>query len=277
MVSSLFHPHRAHGYSLPDEPIPFRPLDDPQNDTFDGRAFYAAKTASDGQRRFLLGWIPTRDQEKDYHAWHWGGNLVVQEIIREPDGTLSVRVPETIDRVFGQPVPFRFTPGLGRYEIGPESLLVSAPDGFGCAPAGSMPSLCKIEAVAEFSPNARGCGIMLRASGDLESACYIRLEPGRSRLVLGMWSRPGDAPRMAELESPLDLAPGKPVPLKVFVDGSVCEVYAAEKIAMSARLYTFKKGDWGVFVNEGEAAFREFHIKPADTKRAAPAGRVAAS
>lgn len=32
----------------------------PPNDTFDGRAFYAAKTASDGTRRFIFGWNPTR-------------------------------------------------------------------------------------------------------------------------------------------------------------------------------------------------------------------------
>jgi beta-fructofuranosidase len=32
----------------------------PAVDTFDGRAFYAAKSATDGRRRYLFGWNPTR-------------------------------------------------------------------------------------------------------------------------------------------------------------------------------------------------------------------------
>lgn len=37
----------------------------PENDTFDGRAFYAAKTYSDGKKLFAFGWNPTKIDEKD--------------------------------------------------------------------------------------------------------------------------------------------------------------------------------------------------------------------
>ena len=36
----------------------------PERDDFDGHAFYAAKTASDGNKRFIFGWNPTREGEK---------------------------------------------------------------------------------------------------------------------------------------------------------------------------------------------------------------------
>jgi beta-fructofuranosidase len=72
--------------------------------------------------------------------------------------------------------------------------------------------------------------------------------------VLDRWPRPGDMPHLAELERPLALDAGQPIDLKVIVDGSVCEVYAAG-LAMSARLYNLKAGAWGVFVNEGSARF----------------------
>ena len=45
----------------------------PENDTFDGRAFYAAKTAGDGERRYVFGWNPTREGERDEGAWQWAG------------------------------------------------------------------------------------------------------------------------------------------------------------------------------------------------------------
>jgi beta-fructofuranosidase len=32
----------------------------PANDTFDGRAYYAAKTAGGAAERFVFGWLPTR-------------------------------------------------------------------------------------------------------------------------------------------------------------------------------------------------------------------------
>jgi beta-fructofuranosidase len=122
-----------------------------------------------------------------------------------------------------------------------------------------LPETCKIEARVTFTEGTRGCGIMLRASEDLESAYYIRIEPHRRRLVLDLWPRAGDVPHMVGLERPLALTPGAPVDLKVFVDGTVCEVYAAG-MAMSARLYNLKSGDWGVFVCEGSARFEDLAV-----------------
>jgi len=228
----------------------------PENDTFDNRAFYAAKTASDGNRRFAFGWNPTRVDNHDYQPWQWGGNLVVHEVVQEPDGTLAVRVPETIDRAFSKEIPFQFKPGLGQSEIGQSSVQIAGPDSFSCTFAGALPEPCEIEATVEFSQGTRGCGLILRASEDLEEAYYIRLEPGRDRLVLDGWPRPGDVPFMVELERPIPLRAGNPVELKVFVDGTICEVYANGKVAMSARLYNRYRGRWGLFVNEGVAQFR---------------------
>jgi len=96
---------------------------------------------------------------------------------------------------------------------------------------------------------------MFRADDDFEEAYYIRLEPRRNRLVLDSWPRPGDVPYWVELERPLGLSAVKPVELKIVVDGSICEVYANDKVAMSTRMYNRHTGQWGVFVNEGIARF----------------------
>jgi beta-fructofuranosidase len=78
--------------------------------------------------------------------------------------------------------------------------------------------------------------------------------------VFDSWPRPGDVPFWVELERAIKLDPQQPVDLKVFVDGSVCVVYVADKIAMSTRLYDLKRGAWGVFINEGSARFRNLQI-----------------
>ena len=149
----------------------------PENDTFDNRAFYAAKTASDGARRFVFGWNPTRVDNRDFQPWQWGGNLVVHEVMQESDGTLSVRIPETVDKAFSKRISFDFKAGLGNCEIDRNTVRIVAPGSFACATAGIPSEPCKIETVIEFTENTRGCGIMLRADDDLEEAYYIRLEP----------------------------------------------------------------------------------------------------
>ena len=236
------------------------PWSAPENDTFDGRAFYAAKTASDGHRRFLFGWNPTRVGQRDDGEWQWGGNLVVHEIVQEADGTLSVKIPESVEAAFSRPLSFQMKKAIGICEVKENSATIVAPDSFACTVAGNLPRAVKIDATVDFKANTRGCGIMLRASEDLEEAYYIRLEPGRNRLVLDSWPRPGERPFWVELERPLALAPGRPVELKVIVEGTICEVYVAGKIAMSARLYNRHAGQWGLFVNEGTAIFRDIKL-----------------
>ena len=232
----------------------------PDNDTFDGRAFYAAKTASDDHHRFAFGWLATRQDSKDYRPWNWGGNLVVHELIQEADGSLSVKAPASIDQAFHETVTYQFRPAVGPCNISQGTVQFTTPQGFACASAGNMPTRCKIEARMDFQANTRGCGIMLHANDTFDSAYYIRLEPTRNRLVFDSWPRPGDVPFWVELERPIQLQPLQPLDLKVFVDGTACVVYVADKVAMSTRLYDLKQGEWGVFVNEGSARFREVQI-----------------
>ncbi len=229
----------------------------PDDDQFDGRAFYAAKTASDGQHRYIFGWNPTREGEKDYGAWHWGGNLAVHEVVQQPDGTLRVQIPASVDSAFTQAQPVRLNAGLGKYVELDKGIVLATPSTFTCAACGSMPERCKIEAVLTLIEPTHAAGIMLRVSDDLEKAYYIRLEPTRQRLVFDMWPRAGDIPYMPELERPINVPVDQPVKMKVIVDGTCCEVYVNDQIAMSTRLYDLKSGQWGVFATEGKARFEQ--------------------
>ncbi len=232
----------------------------PENDTFDGRALYAAKTAGDGTRRFLFGWNPTREGDSDTGGWQWGGNLVVHEIEQQPDGSLTVRVPDTVDRAFSSAVPIRFERGLGNWKADASGVTLRGRDSWCCAMAGSSPSACRISATIRFSRDTRGCGILLRMSDDLENGYYVRLEPSRHRLVLDSWPRPGDRPFWVELERPIPLDPGVSHRMVLFVEGSILEVYLDDRAAMSSRLYDHTTGGWGVFATEGEVEFRDVSL-----------------
>ncbi|MGO4375728.1 glycoside hydrolase domain-containing protein, partial [Paenibacillus sp. MCAF20] len=228
----------------------------PENDGFDTRAFYAAKTWTDGERRYAFGWNPTREGEHDGGTWQWGGSLVVHEIVQQGDGTLLVKVPETVNAAWTSERPFSFTEALGRWELNGARAAAEAEDSFACAYAGILPTQCKLTVNVAFGANTRGCGIILRADEQLEQGYMIRLEPGRNRIVLDQWPRKGDVPYVVGMERPVELLPGTDYELRVFLDGSVCVVYVNDAIALSTRLYDFQKGGWGVFVSEGSASFQ---------------------
>ena len=82
------------------------------------RAFYAAKTASDGKRRFIFGWNPPRGaegNESDDEPWNWAGNIVVHEIKQNPDGTLRVSMPDEIFREMDSEKAIRCRPAAGKW------------------------------------------------------------------------------------------------------------------------------------------------------------------
>ncbi|AET57225.1 glycoside hydrolase family protein [Paenibacillus terrae HPL-003] len=49
-------------------------------------------------------------------------------------------------------------------------------------------------------------------------------------------------PYDVELERPLKLLPDQEYELKVFVDGTICEVYVGGEVALSARIYDIQHG-----------------------------------
>lgn len=233
----------------------------PRNDTFDGHAFYAAKTASDGNRRFLFGWNPTRTGTSDTGGWNWGGNLVVHEIRQEANGELSVKVPDTINATFNKRVVNSFTTNTGEVTSSNSSIKLKAPGSFAASLAGDMPVRCKIETTISFDKGVKGCGIMLRSDDDFENTYYIRLVPQDNQLVFDPWPRQkSEVFCMVELSRPVSLQPDTPVNIKIFVDGSVGVVYVNDKVAMNCRMYNHRSGRWGVFVENGNAQFEEIKM-----------------
>ena len=72
----------------------------------DSRAFYAGKTASDGENRYIWGWCPTRpgNDNTDTGAApsepSWSGSLVAHKIVQHEDGTLTLECPDGISAKF---------------------------------------------------------------------------------------------------------------------------------------------------------------------------------
>ena len=123
---------------------------------------------------------------------------------------------------------------------------------------GEMPDECLIEATVTFAPGLTNCGLLLRASDDLESYYQVRLEPAKNRVVLDRWSpqfsiTTTNPPFM--LERRVVLAPDRPLKVQLLVDGTALVVYIDDQVALSGRIYDRRTGALGLFATEGEARF----------------------
>ncbi len=231
----------------------------PANDAFDGRAYYAAKSAGDGRKRFLFGWLPSRDGENDTGGWQWGGELVVHEMVQRDDGTLAVRMPETIGNAFARPVPCAPQPVLGTWSIGSAIIEADATSCHSVLSFGTLPETCLVQATVTFQPGTYAFGMVLRADEAFDHYYVVRLEPANDRMVFDRWPRPGDQPFM--IERPLVLQPGRSVRLRILVDGTCLVAYANDEVALSCRMYDHRSGRLGLFVSEGKARFEDMTVR----------------
>ena len=219
-------------------------------DSLDGRPHYAAKSAESGGRRYLFGWLATRDHESDAGNWNWGGNLVTHEIVQRPDGTLSAKCPDKVAGAFNKRLPLNARSILGEWDFDGSSATCGG-HRMNAALMGSLPDEASVEATFTLAPGTRTAGLLLRSDDALDSYYMVRLEPSRGRVVFDRWPRPADQPIM--VERPVSLPSGTRVKLRVIVDGTCAVCYVDDRVALSCRMYDNKGASWGAFVAEGEA------------------------
>ena len=286
MVPGVFHLHRSLCHPLPHESLADGPWIAPPDGTFDGRAYYAAKTWSDGKQRFLFGWNPTRTENlfnwnpagytgKDFNTWDWGGHLVVHEIVQAADGTLQVRLPGRVAAHFRQEQPVVLHPALGDWRQAGNTYTAVSPSGFACAVGGPLPLSCLVSAHFHCKPGTRRLGMILRATEKLDQGYEVQFEPERNRVVWRSNVFPDEhggkiLPYEVELERPLALRPNHDYGLKLVIDETICEIYINDQVAMSARMYDLLEGNLALFVVDGEASFVNMVVRTLDPAIAPP-------
>lgn len=256
---------------------PYGPWIAPELDTFDTRAFYAAKSASDGKQRFVYGWNPTREINEHYfnprkeygadnHTWDWGGNLIVHELTQAEDGTLHVKPVSAVDQALTTDLPIDFKPIEGNWEQQQESLRVDARHTYACALLGKLPKQCRIEAHFSFPSKPLQIGIALGVDDTFSRGNYILLEPRRSRLQYKTSLRTNPEtgcifPWEVESERPITLEPDTQHRLTIFRQDSVLVIYVDDAVALSTRMYQDFDGQIGLFAEGCAASFSSISVR----------------
>ena len=235
----------------------------PANDNF-GPFFYASKTASDGERRYIFGWNYTLEGEVDAGLREWGGHMVVQELKFREDGRAAVSPPAGVEALFSRPCPLSFQPILGEWQAEGRYFAPKRTDGFAAAVLGDMPETCRIRLNISCSRDTRACGILLRAKPNLEAYYELRWEPGRQRVVVvRRWPRPFPWEDEVLVERPVEATEGESIELTVHIEGTVLVAYVNDSVALGCRVYDHRSGQLGLFVETGEAKFSDVSLDSA--------------
>lgn len=239
---------------------PFGPWISPKINNFDGHAFYAAKSVSDGKRRILFGWNCIKLDEKDGAPWQWGGTIIPHEIVQQPDGTLCVKCPDEVAAQYAEPVPVADGRTMGRVEKTGGAYRLGG-DGKSLAMLGRLPACGKIEMRFTADDDHGDFGIYMRADEALDAFYAVKFEPRFNRLALDIQPRQDNTRHtQVDVERYCPIVPGEENKLTVIFEGSVLEVYVNDKVAMSARMFDRTEGDFGIFTHNTNVCFRNVKL-----------------
>jgi len=226
------------------------PWKKPARDLFDGKGFYAAKTGSLGDRRFLFGWVPTRQNSKDYMKWDWAGNLAVHELVRSGDGTLGVKAPDEVTALFSQEMPLTVVRKLGSAAAQDGALKLDGNGGLVGVVFGALPPTAKITGTVTFDKKVEYTGIVFGVPEEAEKAYGIRLQPEQNRVRYD--AAPGDTLGSIEpdMQTPVELTPGKAYDFTIIIENDVLSFYIGD-VALTTRIYKMPGGDWGWYSGGG--------------------------
>lgn len=230
------------------------PYHRPFSDSFDGKAYYAAKTCSDGTIRYLCGWCPSKTDETDSGDWSWGGNLVVHELGQATDGTLTVREPEGVRASFGEgrSILSAFDP----VHAGAGTVQLDNSTGYVCRAAAGIKTdeLVRLSIRLRYAPDTREFGVFLPVDDASDSGYYIKFFPDEQRMRFSLWpgnNGPVDGANMNGLDRLVSLEPNRAIDLVLLIDGTMGVAYVDQQTALTFRMYHQRKSELGLFAIQG--------------------------
>lgn len=213
----------------------------PFDDAFDGRAYYAARSASDGERRFLFGWVANKKGNLDANTSWWGGTLVVHEVVQREDGTLGVVPPEELfSAVMADAAPLSASSLASEGSRNTEILADAKGSSYG------------FEAEIEVAEGTRQFTLLFNGDAETDDWYGYRIDLNENRLFFDRFPNwPWNRYDNKGLERPLpEGIADRPIRLRLIVDESVAVLYV-DDIALSARINESAGSLVGIEVEDG--------------------------
>lgn len=211
----------------------------PEDDAFDGRAYYAGRTFELNGHRILFGWVATKEDCDDKKNYEWAGTFVPHEVYQREDGTLGVKIPDTVWNAFTD------------REKTEDFVIESRGKRTEKIIREKCGTLYSFEADITFSKGTRAFGVRCYDNDETQEAYQFIFQCNENRYLC---EKNPNWPWFSYLsqgaERPIKLSAEKTYHIQMIVDDTIATIYV-DGVALNARLYT-KPGDGlGIFVSEG--------------------------
>lgn len=230
-----------------------------KDELLDNRSYYAAKTVTDGNRRFLVGWIARRNENNDKNKYEWGGSLGVHEIKTNDKDELYLFPVKEIVNKYNEDVNLSLHIEFGKIKVKElKNGYDIQSDGFGVISLANVDNDALYVSFDLETNDNMEAGILLR--GDLhkfDKWVMVDVDTKKDRLFYDMSIKWFDDQYFDEAR-PLDKT--NKYHIEIISKGSIIVTYCNGK-ALSARSYELKKGQIGLFVRDGKAKFTNLVVK----------------
>jgi beta-fructofuranosidase len=195
--------------------------------------YYAPQSFTDERgRRIAFGWLQEGRSIPAREAAGWAGVMSLpRELGLTAAGDVTQRPVAELTRLRRQHMPWR---GLGVRAGSPLPLPQISGD--------------TLELQLELQPGTDGeCGVAVRCSPDGAEQTRITYQAAQRRLVIDRSRSSLDPdPDRTPHSAPLTLGIGEPLRLRIFLDRSVLEVFANDRVAVTTRIYPARPDSLGV-------------------------------
>ncbi|MDD3322373.1 MAG: glycoside hydrolase family 32 protein [Paludibacter sp.] len=261
--------HRKTFYRIADSPDgPWKICEDASghHETFDGLYLYAAKTASDGNTRYLSGWCSTGQTVNGKNELDWAGSLITHKLVQQPNGCLYPAIPEAVDNKFNKVLDFAKIKSQGNVSGEKGSYTIASQNGrsYAMFNRNTVPVKISMKIDASQSDNF---GFSFGAGGDMSEVYSVDFDLTSTN----HWSTPAifmnkesnfaTGSYINELNfTPLIVPENKIFNVKIIIEKSICVVYVNNNVAFTNRIYKMNQNPWTIFSDKGTIRITDMNI-----------------
>lgn len=228
----------------------------PEYDTFDGHAFYAAKTVEYQGIRYLVGFIDRKKGEDDSLDYTWAGSICPYQLVQKENGELGVKMPDTYGTQY-------FTEQI-HLSNKKEKLHFSGekePVFYGKLPQSMMFS-CKMT-VKETGEGAK-TGFLFGEENGSRSGYPVYMDFEQNMLCYDGYVEDEKYPILNENQQGFSFETGKKYNIKLVVENEVVILYVNEEKVLSNRIYGAINKQWGIFAENADVIYEQIEISTTD-------------
>ncbi len=235
------------------------PFEKPEVDYFDSNGFYAGRLEKAADKMYLIGWNATKDSHQDENNYNWGGNLVSHQIIQKDNGLLSVTPIQSIIEKMNHNMNVSALYNSETITKENRTLHFSGMD-YEIASYPKIDGSTKITGKIKINDKTNIFGFAFNLGDNkFGTLNFVFNKPEAS---IGFFNKRTDIINSEEAQSKINytLNDGEEIKFTILLDNTVATLYVNNEIALTARMYSVNKKEWGFFCENSNITLQDIKV-----------------